>query len=88
MKVNVIEDEPKSLIVEFEELDRSIPDLIRAKLEENKDVEFASVVIDHPEVNKPRLTVKASKSPRGQVTKAIEKLQEELEDLEKQLPKK
>lgn len=88
MEIKIIEDEAKSLIAEFEGLDRSIPDLIRETLSDNKDVDFVSVVVEHPDVNKVKLIVKASKSPRGLVTKAIEKLQDELEEMAKQLPKK
>lgn len=88
MQVKIIEDESKSLVVELEGFDRSIAELIKEKVSENKDVEFASVEKDHPEIGVPRLVVKASKNAKGHVLKAIEALQDELKEIEKEIPKK
>jgi DNA-directed RNA polymerase subunit L len=88
MKVNIIEDDAKSFIAEFEGIDRGIAELIKEKLSENKDVEFASVEKDHPQTGVPRLVVKSSKSAKGQVVKAIEALEEEIKDLASEIPKK
>ncbi len=88
MKLNLIEDEKESLIVEFEDVDRGIPDLIKGKLLENKDVSFASVVKEHFEVSKPRLVVKSEKNAKTLVLKAIEDLEDELKELQSQVPKK
>ena len=88
IKVNVIEDEGKSFIAELVGADRSLADLIKEKLSENKDVEFSSVEKDHPETGDPRLVVKASKNPKGLVLKAIESLEDEIKDLEGEIPKK
>ncbi|MGA3021037.1 MAG: RpoL/Rpb11 RNA polymerase subunit family protein [Candidatus Micrarchaeales archaeon] len=88
MKVNIIEDEAKSFVVEFEGVDRGIAELIKEKLSENKEVEFASVEKDHPQTGLPRLVVKSSKSAKGQVVKAIEALEEEIKDIASEMPKK
>jgi DNA-directed RNA polymerase subunit L len=88
MKVNIIEDEAKSFVVELDGFDRGIAELIKEKLSENKDVEFASVEKDHPQTGLPRLVVKSSKSAKGQVVKAIEALEEEIKDLASEMPKK
>lgn len=88
MKLNLIEDEKESLVIEFEGVDRGIPDLIKGKLLENKDITFASVVKEHFEVSKPRLVVKSEKNAKTLVLKAIEELEDELKDLQSQVPKK
>jgi DNA-directed RNA polymerase subunit L len=88
MKLNLIEDEKESLVIEFEGVDRGIPDLIKSKLLDNKDVNFASVVKEHFEVSKPRLVVKSEKNAKTLVLKAIEDLEDELKELQSQVPKK
>ncbi len=88
MKLTIIEDEPKSLVIEFDGVDRSIPDLIKGKLMESKDVEFVSVVKEHFEVGKPRLVIKSTKSAKPLVLKAIEGLEDDLKELQSQVPKK
>jgi DNA-directed RNA polymerase subunit L len=88
IKVNVIEDESKSFVAELVGADRSFVDLIKEKLSENKDVEFSSVEKDHPETGDPRLIVKSSKNARGLVLKAIESLEDDLKELEGEIPKK
>jgi DNA-directed RNA polymerase subunit L len=88
MNVKIVEDEPKSIVIELEGFDRGIAELIKEKVSESKDVEFASVEKDHPETGFPRLVVKASKNAKGHVVKAIEALQEEIKELEKEIPKK
>lgn len=88
IKVNVIEDESKGFVAELVGADRSLAELIKEKLAESKDVEFASVEKDHPETGDPRLIVKSSKNAKGLVLKAIESLEDELKDLEGEIPKK
>ncbi len=88
MKLTLIKDEQKDLEIEFEGVDRGIPDLIRGKLLESKDVEFAGVVKEHFEVSKPRLVVKSTKNAKTLVLKALEELQDELKELSAQVPKK
>ncbi|MDE1860101.1 MAG: hypothetical protein KGH72_00090 [Candidatus Micrarchaeota archaeon] len=88
MKANFIEDETKSLIVEFSGIDRSVLELIKSKLMESKDIEFVSVNKEHPETGTPRLIVKSSKNARSLVLKAIEEAQEEMKELASHVPKK
>ena len=88
MKLNMIEDEKESLVLEFEDVDRGIPDLIKGKLLENKDIRFASVVKEHFEVSKPRLVVKSDKNAKTLVLAAIGDLEDELKELQSQVPKK
>ena len=88
MKLEIIEDEPKSLIIEFEDAERSIAELIREKLQEKPDVEFAAVTKTHFEVGKPRLIVKSTKNSKKLVLDAIEEIKEDLKEFKAQLPKK
>jgi len=88
MQVKIVEDESKSLVIEFEGADRSLVELIKEKLEDSKDVEFSSVEKDHPEVGVPRLVVKSSKNAKALVIKAIEQIEDELKELAAEIPKK
>ncbi len=88
IKVNIIEDESKSFVAELVGADRSVAELIKEKLSENKEVEFSSVEKDHPETGDPRIVVKSSKNAKGLVLKAIEQAEEELKDIEGEIPKK
>ena len=54
MKLNFLEDDPKSIVVEFVDADRSIPEMIKSKLIDNKDVEFVGVVKEHPDIAKAK----------------------------------
>ncbi len=88
IKVNIIEDESKSFVAELIGADRSVAELIKEKLGENKDVEFSSVEKDHPETGDPRLIVKSSKNAKGLALKAIEAAEEELKEIAGEIPKK
>ncbi|MCL5430070.1 MAG: DNA-directed RNA polymerase subunit L [Candidatus Marsarchaeota archaeon] len=82
MKLNVIKDEGKELVVEFEINDFTFPELLASKLLENDDVEFAGVSRDHPETGKPQLTIKtAKKKPADALSKALEDLEESTDTL-------
>ena len=86
MEVKIIEDEPKSVVIEFVDADRGVAELIKDRLTDNKDVDFAGVVKEHPEIGMPRLVVKAAKA-RSLVLEAVEEVQEEIRDFASQMPK-
>jgi DNA-directed RNA polymerase subunit L len=88
MKLNILEDEPKSMIIEFLDADRGIAELIKEKLEASKEISFVGVIKEHPEAGKPRLVIKSEKNARILLLKAIESIQDEIKDLSSQLPKK
>ncbi|MDE1845857.1 MAG: hypothetical protein KGH53_01070 [Candidatus Micrarchaeota archaeon] len=88
MKIKIIEDEPKSLVIEFEGYDRAIPELIKSRLLEVKDIEFVSATKEHPELGWPRLVVKSSKGAKAHVLKAIEEVEKEMKELAAAIPKK
>ena len=88
VQIKIIEDETKGFIAEFEGTDRGVVELIKEKVAQGKDVEFASVEKDHPEQAKVRLVVKSTRNAKALVVKAIEELQEEVKELAAQIPKK
>lgn len=86
MELKIIEDEPKSMILEFVDADRGIAELIKDKLIKNKNVEFAGVTKEHPEVGQPRLIVKANK-PKALILEAVEEVQKEIKEMASQMSK-
>ncbi len=80
MEVKITQDDGKTLAIEFEGIDRSVAELIRAKLFE-MGIEFASVELDHPQVGKPRLVVK-DKNAKQAVKKAVESIRKEVDELQ------
>lgn len=86
MELKIIEDEPKSMILEFSQADRGIAELIKDRLTANRDVDFAGVIKEHPEIGQPRLVVKANK-PKAIILKAVTEVQEEIRDFASQMPK-
>ncbi len=88
MPISIIEDTPKSLVVEFQGIDRGIAEAIADKLQNAEGIDFAGVEKEHPEIGNPRLVVKASKNPKTLVSKAIDEILEEVEQLKVQMPKK
>ncbi len=88
VKLNIIAEEPKSLIVEFIDVDRGIPELVREKLSEKKEIEYAGVVKEHPEVGNPRLIIKSSKNAKPLLVKALKEVEDELEEISSQMPRK
>ncbi len=89
MKLNFVEDETKSVVIEFVDADRSLPEMIKSKLIDNKDVEFVGVVKEHPEIARPKLILKSSKkNARTLIIKAVEELQDDVKELAAALPKK
>ncbi|MGC8548019.1 MAG: RpoL/Rpb11 RNA polymerase subunit family protein [Candidatus Micrarchaeia archaeon] len=88
MPISIIEDTPKSLVIEFQGIDRGVAEAIADKLQNAEGIDFAGVEKEHPEIGNPRLVVKASKNPKALVSKAIDELLEEVEQLKVQMPKK
>ena len=88
MKVKIIEDDPKSLVIEFEGADRALAEFLKSKLLQNKDVDFTAVLKEHPEVGWPRLVVKSSKNAKGIVLKIVGQVEDDIKEFASQIPKK
>ena len=87
MKIKVIKDESKELVIEFDTKDLTIPDLIAGELLNEDDTEFAGVSKDHPETGNTVLVLKSKKSAKSELLKAIGRIDEQFEDLKKQIGK-
>ena len=82
--INVIKNESKELILEFEDGDTTIPDMIAAELSGNDDVIFTGVTKDHPETGKPQLIIKTNKKKAAEtLEKALEALDEKIAEIKK-----
>jgi DNA-directed RNA polymerase subunit L len=89
MKTNVLKNEGKELILEFEGTDSTIAEMLASQLLTEADVSFAGVSRDHPQTGKPTLVIKTSKKkPADALQSAIEALEESFTELMKGIPKK
>jgi len=88
MKIKVIKDETKELMIEFDTKDLTIPDLIAAELLDEDDTEFAGVTKDHPETGNVVLVLKSKKNAKSELIKAIERISEKYEELKLSSKKK
>lgn len=86
MKLTVIKDEGKELIVDFDTKDFTIPDMIADQLIEDGSVEYAGVMKQYRETSSPRLMITAKK-PKESLAKAIEELEEKFSALQKKQKK-
>ena len=81
MKLNLIKEEDKELVIEFDTSDFTIPDLLADELLEDSNVDFAGVSKDHPETGKPVLVIRGKKNPKASLMAAIERLDKNLGEL-------
>ncbi len=66
----------------------TIPNLLKQKLLENKDVEFVSYMLEHPMDRAARFAIKTSgKSPKKAIEDAAKEIGEELDDFGKKIKK-
>jgi DNA-directed RNA polymerase subunit L len=88
LKLKVLKDESKELMVEFETKDLTIPDLIASELLSEEDVDFAGVSKDHPETGNVVLVVKSKKNAKSELLKAIGRIDESFAEIKTQISKK
>lgn len=85
MKINVLKDESKELIIEFDTKDLTIPDLIANALVNEENTEFAGVSKDHPETGNAVLVLKSKKTAKTELLKALGKIDEQFSELKSQI---
>jgi DNA-directed RNA polymerase subunit L len=85
MKIKVLKDETKELMIEFDTKDLSIPDLIANELVNQDETEFAGVSKDHPETGNAVLVLKSKKTAKTELLKAIGRLDEQFTELKSQI---
>lgn len=88
MKIKVLKDESKELMLEFDTKDLTIPDLIANELLNEDETEFAGVSKDHPETGNVVLVLKSKKQAKSELLKAIGRIDEQFADLKEQLSAK
>jgi DNA-directed RNA polymerase subunit L len=88
LKIKVLKDESKELIIEFDTKDLTIPDLISNELVNEDETEFAGVSKDHPETGNAVLVLKSKKTAKTELLKAIGRIDERFAELKTQLSSK
>ena len=89
MKINVVKNENKELIIEFDDGDLTLPEFLAGELSKEDDVAFAGVDRQHLGTSKPKLVVRTEKKKAiDMLDKALDAMDEEFSDLKSQLSKK
>lgn len=77
--MKIAKEEENYIEVLFEGEDRGFPNLLKDTLIENKNVEFAACIVEHPLLTPPKLILRTKNK------KPIQVLKEAAEKLEKQI---
>ncbi|MEW6036492.1 MAG: DNA-directed RNA polymerase subunit L [Candidatus Micrarchaeota archaeon] len=81
MEMKVLLNEKNTLEMELTGADQSLAQLLAEKLNDEKDVEFASYKVEHPLVTSPKLIVRTKKGePAKLVLEKLEEIRKELAD--------
>ena len=80
--MKIIKNEKKELEIEITGESHSLCNALRTVLMEDKNVESAAYVIDHPIIGQPSLYIKA-KNPRQSLKKATKTLQKRCGEFKK-----
>lgn len=84
--MEVIKEDKENMEFKLDGEDSGIAALITEKLLQSSEVKFASSEVDHPLKGNPVIHVMA-KEPKKELSKALDKVQEELGELQKELQK-
>ena len=85
MEIKVLVKEKNTLEMELGGVDQSLAQLLAEKLNDDKDVEFASYKLEHPIVASPKLFVRTKKGdPTKLVLKKLEEVKKELASFREQ----
>jgi DNA-directed RNA polymerase subunit L len=88
LELNLISKDKKFVIIEFSDVKETLVHPLVDKLIADKDVIVAAYKTGHPQLDKPRLTVKTTRvNPETAVKKAAESLEEEAKLLKKEFEK-
>lgn len=88
MKLNIIEKEKDYAEFLMEGERHSFPNLLKQKLLESKDVEFASYLLEHPMDENAKFAVKTNgKAPKTVIEAALKEIESDLSDFQKQVSK-
>ena len=85
MEVKIVTNEKNILELELVGADQSLAQLITMRLNEDKDVDFASYKLEHPILSSPTLYVRTKKGdPSKLVLSVVASLKKDIEDFKKQ----
>lgn len=88
MELNLVSKDKKSVVIEFTDSKETIVHPLIDRLLSDKDVVLATYKTGHPQLDKPRLTVKTQKvTPEAAVKKAADNLADEIKILRKEFEK-
>jgi DNA-directed RNA polymerase subunit L len=85
MEVKILVNEKNTLEMDLGDVDQSLAQLLAEKLNEDKDVEFASYKVEHPLVAAPKLYVRTKKGdPSKLVLEKLEEIKKEVGEFKSQ----
>jgi DNA-directed RNA polymerase subunit L len=88
MELNLITKDKKSVVIEFTDVKETLVHPLVDRLLSDKDVLFAAYKTGHPQLDRPKLTVKTQRvNPETAVKKAADSLSEEVISLKKEFEK-
>jgi DNA-directed RNA polymerase subunit L len=88
LELNLVSKDKKLVIIEFSDVKETLVHPLVDKLLSDDDVLVAAYKIGHPQLDKPRLTVKTKRvNPETAVKKAAESLEGEVKLLKKEFEK-
>jgi DNA-directed RNA polymerase subunit L len=88
MELNLISKEKKSVVIEFTDVKETLVHPLVDRLLADKDVLFAAYKTGHPQLDRPKLTVKTQRvNPETAVKKAADSLSDEVISLKKEFEK-
>ena len=88
MELNLISKDKKSVVIEFTDVKETLVHPLVDRLLADKDVLFAAYKTGHPQLDRPKLTVKTQRvNPETAVKKAADSLSDEVISLKKEFEK-
>jgi len=82
--MKIIKDTKSELEIEITGESHTLCNALRKTLMEDKDVESAAYIVEHPIIGEPKLYIKA-KNPRKSLKKAAETLKSRCDEIKNQL---
>jgi DNA-directed RNA polymerase subunit L len=88
LELNLISKDKKSVVIEFTDVKETLVHPLVDRLLADNDVLFAAYKTGHPQLDRPKLTVKTHRvKPETAVKKAADNLSEEIKSLKKEFEK-
>jgi len=88
VKIDILKSEKDYAEFVLEDERHTFPNLLKQKLLERKDVEFASYILEHPTDSNAKFVLKTKgKTPQKVLDEAAKDLEKDLDDFEKGIKK-